>query len=165
MENMKDYTIWEWFKRLVSGHPHIRIFPGEYIDRWHLIPRNNRFNIYLHKYYGGDVSRVPHDHPWWNCTIVLRGRLFESRYTREIDDTLWPKVYTLNPLSVVTRTAETIHHIEMLPEDKGKTWTLFITGPKTRKWGFWEDDGATFVPWEEYEEKTGLQDYGGKQKS
>jgi len=68
MENMKDYTLWEWFKRLVSGYPHIRIFPGEYIDRWHLIPRNNKFNIYLHKYYGGDVQRAPHDHPWWNAT-------------------------------------------------------------------------------------------------
>ncbi len=165
MQNMKkNPTLGEWFLRFLSGHPHIRIHPGQYIDRWHLIPRNKYFNIYLHKYYGGDVTRAPHDHPWWNMTIVLRGMLYEHSYLHSDNGQFESSIANLWAVSVVTRRAEDIHRISLGAGMGGKTWTLFFTGPKTRKWGFWEDDGKTFVPWEEYEAKYGLQDYGGKQE-
>ena len=164
MKNIRDYTLWEWFKRLVSGKPHIRIHPGQYIDRWHLLPRNNWFNIYLHKYYGGDSARAPHDHPWWNTTIVLRGGFIEHTYSHSDAGHFEVEIHFRLSGAVIHRKAETIHRIELPDGMRGRTWTLFITGPKTRKWGFWEDDGATFVEWEEYEAKHGVQDYGGKQK-
>lgn len=164
MKNIRDYTLWEWFKRLVSGTPHIRIHPGEYIDRWHLIPRNDRFNIYLHKYYGGDRGRAPHDHPWWNCSVVLRGGFIEHTYMHSDAGHFDEVILVRRVGDVVKRRATDIHRIVLPNRFIGKTWTLFITGPKTRKWGFWEDDGDTWVEWEEYEAKHGLQDYGGKQK-
>jgi len=163
MENMRDYTVWEWFKRLVSGHPHIRIHPGEYIDRWHLIPRNNRFNVYLHKYYGGDVGRAPHDHPWWNKTIVLRGGFIEHTFEHMDSGEFHEHTSYKWSFNVISRKATDIHRIVLSPLMKGRTWTLFITGPKIRQWGFWEDNGATFVPWEDYEKKYGYDDYDGKQ--
>lgn len=162
MSNMKDYTLWEWFKRLVSGQPHIRIFPGKYIDRWHLIPRNDFFNIYLHKYYGGDVQRAPHDHPWWNCTLILRGGFIEHTYMHSDANSFDKVTHYRVKWDVIKRKAEDIHRIELPAIMSGVTWTLFITGPKTRKWGFWEDDGDTWVAWETYELEHGLQDYGGK---
>lgn len=164
MTNIRDYTLWEWFKRLVSGKPHIRIHPGEYIDRWHLIPRNNTFNIYLHKYYGGDRGRAPHDHPWWNKTIVLKGGFIEYTYFHSDTGHFERETHFRLRGDVIHRKAEDIHRIELPDGMRGRTWTLFITGAKTRKWGFWEDDGDTFVEWEEYEAKHGLQDYVGKQK-
>ena len=41
-----------------------------YLERWHLIPRNRFFNVYLHKFSGPDSCRELHDHPWWNLSII-----------------------------------------------------------------------------------------------
>jgi len=39
-------------------------------------------------------------------------------------------------------------------------WTLFITGPSIREWGFW-CPGGRFVPWQEFtEESEGVSSVG-----
>lgn len=43
----------------------------EYLHRWHIIPRNPWFNIYLHHFLRGDDDRANHDHPWWSCSLLL----------------------------------------------------------------------------------------------
>ncbi len=49
-----------------------------YLLRWHLIPRNAIFNIYLHKFMRSDDDRALHDHPWsWNISLILRGEYIE----------------------------------------------------------------------------------------
>lgn len=48
-----------------------------YIYRWWVIPRNTIFNIYLHKIVRDDDDRALHDHPWVNCSIILKGRYVE----------------------------------------------------------------------------------------
>lgn len=45
--------------------------------RWWVIPRNRFFNIYLHKFVLSDEDRALHDHPWWNCSILIDGRYIE----------------------------------------------------------------------------------------
>jgi hypothetical protein len=44
--------------------------------RWWILPRNARFNVYLHRHQGND-PRTPHDHPCDNVSIRLRGQLLE----------------------------------------------------------------------------------------
>jgi hypothetical protein len=44
-----------------------------YIRRWWVIPRNRWFNVYLHQFLRSDDDRALHDHPWANCSILLRG--------------------------------------------------------------------------------------------
>src|SRR3954466_1246173 len=48
-----------------------------YIRRWWVIPRNRFFNIYLHQFLRSDDDRALHDHPWVNCSILLRGEYIE----------------------------------------------------------------------------------------
>lgn len=49
-----------------------------YMLRWHLIPRNRFFNIYLHKFLRSDDDRALHDHPWsWNLSLILKGEYIE----------------------------------------------------------------------------------------
>lgn len=43
----------------------------EYLCRWHLIPRNPWFNLYLHKFVHGDDDRAKHDHPWRSWSLLL----------------------------------------------------------------------------------------------
>ena len=48
-----------------------------YLRRWWIIPRNRLFNIYLHQILRSDDDRALHDHPWINCSIILKGRYME----------------------------------------------------------------------------------------
>lgn len=48
-----------------------------YLTRWHLIPRNRWFNLYLHKFVHGDDERALHDHPWPSASLLLEGRYIE----------------------------------------------------------------------------------------
>ncbi|TJU85594.1 MAG: hypothetical protein E5Y10_24555 [Mesorhizobium sp.] len=100
-----------------------------YLRRWFLIPRNRFFNIYLHQFMRSDDDRALHDHPWWNVSILLRGRYVEHtisagginiRTERKAGD-------------VKLRRAGAAHRIEL---HDGPCWTLFVTGPRLREWGF-----------------------------
>jgi hypothetical protein len=100
-----------------------------YLARWWLIPRNRFFNIYLHHFQRSDDDRALHDHPWWNVSILLRGAYTEHtinaggvnvRAVRSAGD--WKFRY-----------ASEAHRIEL---HDGPCWTLFVTGPRIREWGF-----------------------------
>lgn len=45
--------------------------------RWHVIPRNRWFNIYVHKWIESDDDRALHDHPYHNASILLSGEYRE----------------------------------------------------------------------------------------
>ena len=129
-----------------------------YLRRWWLIPRNRWFNIYLHHFCRSDDDRALHDHPWWNVSILLRGSYLEHMQ----DGSVRKRVAG----GIVARGADALHRIELFPRPKTRpqqmpgelpVWTIFITGPRVREWGFlcpkgwrhWReftnpaDDGAT----------------------
>lgn len=107
-----------------------------YIRRWWVIPRNRLFNIYLHQFLRSDDDRALHDHPWSNMSILLRGAYTE--HTVEGACTLQAPAIRVRPFGTLS------HRIELLRDDwNGKPigpetpcWTLFITGPRYREWGF-----------------------------
>lgn len=102
-----------------------------YLLRWHVIPRNKWFNIYLHRFCRSDDDRAQHDHPWVNVSILLRGRYREHRLGR-------PTRLRRPGLPIFRRPTAT-HRIELLRAATGQeqpVWTLFVTGPVVREWGF-----------------------------
>lgn len=124
---------------VIGGHD------NPYLLRWFLIPRNRFFNIYLHKFLRSDDDRALHDHPWPWCSILLRGSYVE-----------WSKPRAGSPLG---------YHVERFEEgsirchgpryahrlviDRGSDcWTLFITGPRVRQWGFHCPKG--WVHWKKF---------------
>lgn len=112
-----------------------------YLLRWWLIPRNRWFNVYLHHILRSDDDRALHDHPWWNLSIVLKGGYEEVTPA----GTFWRR-----PGSLVLRRATARHRL-ILPIRGGGIrycWTLFITGPKVRDWGFWCQQG--WVHWRDF---------------
>jgi hypothetical protein len=104
-----------------------------YIYRWWLIPRNTIFNIYLHKIVRDDDDRALHDHPWVNCSIIIKGRYVEvtpkGRFLRKS----WIPIF---------RRPTAAHRLELVD---GHCWSLFITGPRIREWGFYCSKG--WVHW------------------
>jgi hypothetical protein len=107
-----------------------------YMRRWWIIPRNRWFNLYLHNILRDDDDRALHDHPWWNVSIVLTGVL------REV---LPSGSRILQRFAIVARGAKAAHRLEVV---HGPVWTLFITGPVVRTWGFHCPKG--WVPWRQF---------------
>jgi hypothetical protein len=101
-----------------------------YMLRWWLIPRNRFFNVYLHLFLRSDDDRALHDHPWLNVSLLLRGAYLEHtiaeggiEHRRELQAGDFR----------VRLSGRIAHRIEI---HKGPCWTLFITGPVYREWGF-----------------------------
>lgn len=108
-----------------------------YIYRWHLVPRNDVGNAYLHLQVADDPERPLHDHPYDNQSVILAGGYRETYW-------LYPPATStqgerkVKVGSVVQRQAEQAHRLFLLP-DCPYTISLFSTGPRIREWGFWFD--------------------------
>lgn len=111
-----------------------------YLRRWFVIPRNTIFNIYVHHFMRSDDDRALHDHPWWNVSILLEGAYNE--HTIKAGGVNVRSYRAAGELKF--RSARSAHRVELItppPIFGGKAqenacWTLFITGPRIREWGF-----------------------------
>ncbi|WGS53554.1 hypothetical protein LFL96_21075 [Paraburkholderia sp. D15] len=148
-----NVQIGNWFiARVTRRRPDFIIGGADapYLRRWWTIPRNRFLNAYLHHFLRSDDDRARHTHPWlWKLSILLRGRYRE-----------W---YSDGPHDFVDREAGTIkfrwgaaaHRIELID---GPCWTLFLTGPRVREWGFLCP--SRFVHWREFTAPTDAGEIG-----
>lgn len=128
--------------------------------RWWIIPRNKWFNIYMHHMLHDDDDRAPHDHPWWSLSLCLHGVIDEHELiTDPTDHRLLLAVHDKHGRPWWRNTiikgrwkwrSKEYAHLLKLP--MGEAWTLFITGPKVRVWGFHCPKG--FVRWFDFVEST-----------
>lgn len=95
---------------------------GEEFTRFQLV-KTPWFNIYLHRLKALTYHTHCHDHPWTFLAILLRGGYWEYH----VDKATWRR-----PGSVLYRPAEFRHNVIT----KGVSWSLIITGPRRREWGF-----------------------------
>lgn len=100
-----------------------------YLLRWYVIPRNRFFNIYIHYFLRSDDDRALHDHPWVNLSVLLEGCYIE--HTIAAGGIHYRELRCAGDWKL--RTPRSAHRIELA---YGPCWTLFITGPKVREWGF-----------------------------
>lgn len=124
-----------WAERLMASRPADFVIGGRsnaYLERWWVITRNPVFNVYLHRFWRSDDDRALHDHPWLNLSLVLAGGYYEQTIAAGGVSTLkWRP-----PGSAVLRAPWAAHRLELPDELRGRTVTLFVTGPKLREWGF-----------------------------
>ena len=135
-----------------------------YLLRWYVIPRNPIFNVYLHNFCRSDDDRALHDHPWWNFSWLLDGDYQEEVPVDPKNPAGERKTLDRFEGAMVFRFAKQAHRVllwrRMTDHDKEwPTWTLFITGPRFRKWGFWCPHSWRF--WKDYtENKPGASTIG-----
>lgn len=112
-----------------------------YLMRWWRIPRNAVTNAYIHLFLRSDDDRALHDHPWlFNLSILLAGSYLE--HTPE-------GVFLRKAGQWKFRWGRAPHRVELLTDpvtgEPMPCWTLFITGPRVREWGFYCPQG--WVHW------------------
>ena len=101
-----------------------------YMLRWFVIPRNFMFNVYLHQFKRSDDDRAHHSHPWlFRISLILRGEYTEHRI---LAGGILVKTVRRNGSASFSWGAS-FHRVEL---HAGDCWTLFLTGPKVRSWGF-----------------------------
>lgn len=128
--------IWRWFLTPWSGH---EVDPAKphWLDWFKLrCP-----HVYLHNVKRSDDDRALHDHPWANLSIVLLGGYYEHVPLHPVGhaegwDRRERRIWR-GPGSIVWRRAYQAHRLEIMKGAPHETWTLFLTGPKVREWGFW----------------------------
>lgn len=125
--------------------------------RWHVLPRNAWFNVYLHKIMQDDEQDL-HDHPYHNMSVPLVQGYLEVQF-RELPVYGSPhpalRVRSRRILRPFFRLASTPHQILVMRDEKSRplpAWSLFVTGPRVRHWGFWQSgrDGMSWRSWREY---------------
>lgn len=132
-----------WFERYAQTRPPDFVIgdPARpYLLRWWLLPRNRLFNVYLHWILRSDDDRALHDHPWMNVSYLLRGGYVEHRIAA--GGVHHARVRQQG--SIIMRRARVAHRLELVGHDA--CWTLFITGPTVRAWGF--HCPAGWRPWQ-----------------
>lgn len=98
-----------------------------YLRRYKLV-RSRWFNLYLHEILRSDADACFHDHPWWFWTLILRGGYVEHL----------PKgSFLRRPGRLYFRPARWAHRLDL----HRPAWTLVLTGPRRRRWGFHTRDG------------------------
>lgn len=119
-----------------------------YLLRWWIIPKNKFFNIYLHKFLRSDLDEALHNHPWHSLSIILKGKYRE--YIQYNNKIVSNGVFDLG--SIIYRKPETAHRVELVENNVTLSthyvYTLFITGPKIREWGFFCPKG--WIPYQDF---------------
>lgn len=128
-----------------------------YLRRWWVIPRNRWFNIYLHEFLRSDDDRALHDHPWASLSIIIDG----PGYTEVVsigdprDPATHRQLFRPRGSLVFRPRAAHAHRIALVADHDGElpVWTLFLTGPVRRRWGFWCPQG--WRHWREFTDARG----------
>ena len=100
----------------------------DYMRRWTL--KTPWGMLRLHHILRSDHDRHFHDHPMSFASLTLKGGYIEYRPGMSAS--------RFEPGSVVVRRGEDLHRLELLEKD---AWTLVVTTPIYRDWGFLTDEG------------------------
>ena len=121
---------------LPLGITHDLVFEdGEpYLERWIVWCG---ITLRLHRFIKGDDDRAYHDHPWWFITFPFKSYIecLPEASDREVRP--WRPHFR----------AATHRHIVRL-KNASPVWTLIVTGPKSKEWGFW--DNGVFIHHEQW---------------
>lgn len=119
---------------------------GVYLQRWWLIPRNGILNIYLHHMLLSD-DEIHHDHMYPSVSLVLDEGITENYRLQPPDSPVLQRTFSQG--DVVWRSSVMSHQLVV----NKPSWTIFVTGPRLKQWGFWCPQG--WRHWKEYVEKKG----------
>lgn len=116
--------------------------------------------VRIHEIVASDDSRAFHDHPWPFLSILLRGSYVEIQPGWGLSDCDGVVVACPSPgeddESIRRYRAPTINRkhamdLHVLTVERGPVWTLFLTRPKVRSWGFAGPFG--WLPWRSFDKE------------
>jgi hypothetical protein len=101
-----------------------------YVTRW--LAETPWASVRVHHWTGPDDDRAFHDHPWPFLTFVIRGGYID--FHPGGFDMLWAPAVRFRPA---------LHRHTVIPHPEAGAWTVLLTGPIIRPWGFWQGEKFT----------------------
>jgi hypothetical protein len=110
-----------------------------------IIWRDVPVSAHLHQIHQSDTEQELHSHPWkWAYSLILSGGYIEER--RHADGTV--RVRRVRPGQIVRLLADDYHRLDLI--GGRECWSLFVAGPKTKTWHFWNRETGETVEWREF---------------
>ena len=101
--------------------------------------------LYLHRFHQSDDDIALHNHPWkWARSLILAGGYWEERRD---EDRVTVRRILRKPGAWLRINQDDFHRVDLLERD---SWSLFIAGPKTSSWSFWNRVTGETVHWREF---------------
>lgn len=95
-------------------------------------------SVRVHHWLASDDQRYPHDHAWWFLTFVVRGGYTDI--ANVVPDRLSTRSVTISDhVRAPTVRFRPSAHRHKVKVDPGGAWTVLVTGPPVRDWGFYVD--------------------------
>lgn len=139
--NRVSFFSWLWIvaQRRLLGRSDVYVGGRLYMRRWRIGPEAWP-GLRLHHIVASDDDRALHDHPFTFLSLILRGGYWEwlADGTRT-----WH-----GPGSLLLRSADVLHRIELGGYVERPAWTIVLRGPYRRAWGF--QRGGSWVHWREF---------------
>jgi hypothetical protein len=112
---------------------------GVYLKRW--VIETPLFSIRLHHWLHSDDTRSFHDHPWNFYSFIFRGAYTDVSPdpVLNLSNHLEGKL-VFDRLSAPAFTYRRANHKHYVRVDEGGCWSILVTSPKIRRWGFWLRD-------------------------
>ena len=145
-----NWSLWRWYDIIING--------DLYLTRLTLF-KTPWFSVKVHWIHKPDPDRDLHDHPWPFASFILRGwyKELECREPRQrgrdiqsgarmMADYYFP---VKERLVRWFNTKDTLA-AHRITEASPKLVTLVFTGPKTKEWGFYDEETFNYTDWEPY---------------
>ena len=107
---------WKWKQKIGPADCY-------YLTRW--VFTFYFFSIRIHHWLHSDDLRYHHDHPWYFLTFIIKGGYTDI--SPDGDD-------VVSAGSVRLRSPYHKHSVKV---NDGGCWSVMLTGPEIRTWGFW----------------------------
>jgi hypothetical protein len=109
------------------------------LHRYYLVGSGNTFGVFVHHFVASDEEWRMHNHPWrWAFALVLAGGYREWRLGADgRQRSRWLGRGRVNLVGG-------FHRVELAGRP---AWTLFVHGPKIRRWGFLNLMTRVFALW------------------
>jgi len=117
-----------------------------YLTRYYIFKKPVSWmpSIYIHCFHNSDHDYAVHSHPWnYSISFIFSGSYAEER--RQKDDSIKTKILSPGRINFIRGTD--FHRVDLLSPN---VWTLFISGPKVKDWGFWDRDTHEYTQWEKF---------------
>ena len=117
---------------------------------------NVNWSLYLHRFHRSDEDGELHSHPFeWSVALILAGGYREERRDNSLPyGSLTPTLFRnkvvkkdVKPWTLNFIRHDTFHRVDLLEDD---AWSLFLVGPKTKSWGFWDRVTGQYTEWREF---------------
>jgi len=130
-----------------------------YLQRW-IILQTPLFSIYVHKLVRSDYDRALHDHPWGFISFILTGYA-EEVCVEDQAGLHWDMEFHRTG-DILFRKATHRHRV-IITDKAVPGWTIVLTGPRSRKWGFWPEVSKgrySWCHWKSYDMDKGICESG-----